>query len=120
MSMVSRHEEKQEQNKDMSLENFVWQNEKAELFLQCIESGDLVARFSKANDLIDTDVGGALKLVTDSILEAGFCMRKTIKIKRVRSSQWYDRECVEKKKNARKALRRYRKKKKERKKQDER
>ena len=36
-------------------------------------------------------------------------MRKTIKIKRVQSSQWYDRECVEKKKDARKAVWSYRK-----------
>ena len=46
---------------------------------------------------IDTDIDGALKIVTDSILEEGFCVRKTIKVKRVQSSQWYDRECVEKK-----------------------
>ena len=36
-------------------------------------------------------------------------MRKTVKIKRVQGSQWYDRECAEKKKAARRALRRYRK-----------
>ena len=66
----------------------MWQNEKAEVFLQCIESDDSVARFSEACDLIDTDIDGALKIVTDSILEEGFCVRKTIKVKRVQSSQW--------------------------------
>ena len=75
----------------------MWQNDTAEVFLQWIESDDFVARFSVACDLIETDVDGALKIVTDSIREAVFCMRKTIKIKRVQSSQWYDRECVEKK-----------------------
>ena len=95
--IVSRLEENQQENKNMSLEKFVWQNDKAVVFLHCIDSGDFVARFSEACDLFDTDIDGGLKIVTYSILEAGFCMRKTIKITRVQSSQWYDRECVEKK-----------------------
>ena len=36
-------------------------------------------------------------------------MRAAVKIKSVQSSPWYDRECAEKKKAARRALRRYRK-----------
>ena len=96
-----------EETKDIvSIQKYVWQNEKAETFLQHIESDGLVARFKEACDLIDTDINAALKIITDSILEAGSCKRKTVKIKRVQGSQWYDRECAVKKKAA---LRRYRK-----------
>ena len=90
-----------EETKDtVSIQKYVWQNEKAEAFLHHIESDGLVARFREACDLIDTDINA------DSILEAGSCMRKTVKNKRVQGSQWYDRECAVKKKAA---LRRYRK-----------
>ena len=99
-----------EETKDIvSIQKYVWQNEESEAFLQHIESDGLVARFKEACDLIDIDINAALKIITDSILEAGSCMRKTVKIKRVQGSQWYDRECAEKKKAARRALRRYRK-----------
>ena len=98
-----------EETKDIvSIQKYVWQNEKAETFLQHIESDGLVARFKEACDLIDTDINAALKIITDCILEAGSCMRKTVKIKRVQGSHWYDRECAEKRKAARRALRRYR------------
>ena len=99
-----------EETKDIvSIQKYVWQTEKAEAFLQRIESDGLVARFKEACDLIDTDINAALKIITDSILEAVSCMRKTVKIKRMQCSQWYDRECAEKKKAARRAMRRYRK-----------
>ena len=37
-------------------------------------SDDLIVRFSELYDLIDINIGGALKIVTDSILGAGFCV----------------------------------------------
>ena len=48
----------------------MWQNKKAEAFLQHFESDGLVARFKEACDLTDTDINAALKIITDSILEA--------------------------------------------------
>ena len=69
----------------VSIQTYVWQNEKAEAFLQHIESDGLVARFKEACDLINTDINAALKIISDSILEVGSCMRKTVKIKRGQS-----------------------------------
>ena len=43
----------------MSLEKFVWQNDTAEVFLQCIELDDFVARFSEVCNLTDTDINVA-------------------------------------------------------------
>ena len=58
-----------EEIKDIvSVQKYVWQNDKAEAFLQHIKSDGLVTRFKEVCDLIDTDIDAALKIIMDSIL----------------------------------------------------
>jgi len=58
-----------EEIKDIvSVQKYVWQNDKAEAFLQHIKSDGLVTRFKEVSDLIDTDIDAALKIIMDSIL----------------------------------------------------
>ena len=101
---ASNPRDEKEKIKDIVLiQKYAWKTEKAKafflLFLQYTESTVLAARFSGVYDLTDraVNLNAALKMITDSSLEAGSCscMQKMVKIKRVQRGQRCDTECVE-------------------------
>ena len=76
-----------------SYDKFVWQAEKAEEFVQQVLSDESKRAIRDACDLVDVDVDRAVDLFCGCLLDAGQCMRRTVKNKRGRQySEWFDRE----------------------------
>ena len=94
---------------NLAFDKYIWQSDKANEFVQHIFSADSIDAIRVACELIETDINQAVECFCKCLLEAGKCMRKTIRSNTgMRRSQWYNRECAESKKAACKALRRYR------------
>lgn len=93
----------------LTWENFVWQDDKVEQFLQTLISDTSISSIREALSLVDTDVNSAVDLFCECLLNAGQCMKKSYKSKQNKHySDWFDRECRDSKKVTTRALRRYR------------
>ncbi|KAK7501726.1 hypothetical protein BaRGS_00007157 [Batillaria attramentaria] len=94
----------------VTVTKYVWQDEKGHTFMQNVASEAFKQGIHRATELLGTCVDGAVKSFTDSILTAGACMKKTIRVgARAKGSRWYDHECYEQKRIVRRSLRQYKK-----------
>lgn len=86
-----------------------WDSSKSEEFKEAIKSADFTEKLNTAFDKIDTCADSAINLFTENILGAADCMRRRVRINTdtAPTNKWYDRECIVKKRAARKALDKY-------------
>lgn len=102
-----------------AFDKYVWQPDKADEFARQIFSDDSVRAIRDACNMTDVDVNRAVEIFCKCLLDAGSCMKKTIRSKpRSQRSQWFDRQCVDSKEDTCKALRKYRSTKSDRDKQE--
>jgi hypothetical protein len=102
------HTQKMPPAQKESFTKFKWDGEKANTFSTLLNSEESSAQLHEAMDLIDTNIDQAVSKFNETILKASECMKKTIRVKnddKQSSNKWYDRDCIAKKKDARKALR---------------
>ena len=93
-----------------SITNIKWNSEKVEEFNEAINSDETQERFREALEFLDTNIEKALKTFSDTLLHAGECMRRKVSFSTgaERSTcKWFDRECISKKRDARRALNRF-------------
>ena len=92
-----------------SLEKFVWNSENIDAFVKSLNNETFLTRIDIATCIIDTDINLALGIFNEGLKECAECMRKTVFFnKNKRSDNWFDHECVMKRKHVRTLLRRYR------------
>jgi len=85
-----------------------WDSDKTDTFTNAINSEESRANLEEASHLLDTGIDAALEKFNQTLLKASECMQKTININNSgnpSTNRWYDRECRDKKKSARQALR---------------
>ena len=87
--------------------NIKWDHRKAEEFHEAINSEASKQSIQEAVYLLETSVESALRKFNDSVLHAAECMRRTIWFNTGTerdTNKWFDRECVTKNRDARRAL----------------
>ena len=87
--------------------NIKWDQRKAEEFHETINSEASKQSIQEVVYLLETSVESALRKFNDSVLHAAECMRRTIWFNTGTerdTNKWFDRECVTKKRDARRAL----------------
>ena len=98
-------------DQNVSFEKVVWEKEKLADFVDLMGSDQVKNKLFFATKAIDESVNKALQEFTMCLQDAAKCMCKPIKIgnKPKVGSVWYDKECLDKKKQTRKALILYKK-----------
>ena len=87
-----------------------WNSEKAEEYKEKIYSEESKTRLQEAFELLDVNAESALKKFSDTLLWAAECMRRMVWSDtgtRRDTNRWFDRECLAKKRAARRALNRF-------------
>ena len=70
-------------------------------------SEEVTLIFEQATELININIDAALEKFNDGINRAGECMKKTIKLGKIKNNLWFDSKCREKRAKARLALRKF-------------
>lgn len=88
-----------------------WNNERKDEYLENIRNETFQNMFQAASELIDSSVELALETFTKTILQAGECMRRRVGHSTVTrmTNRWYDKDCIQKKREARTALKTFQK-----------
>ena len=100
------------ENKKESTTTLKWNHEKVEDFLEAIRSEESQSGMQKAFQYLDSCIDSALKKFTETLLQAAESMRRTIRFDTGHgrdTNRWYDRDCLRKKREARRALNRFQK-----------
>ena len=79
-------------------EKLVWQKDKAEELLHCVNSGNFKDKLAIAANSIHECTDRALRKFTGSIFEVDQCMRKQCELGKSYKggSAWFDAECYQK------------------------
>ena len=90
---------------------FKWDRERADEFVSKVTDETSVESFDYATSMIDICIETALDIFNKTIQRAAECMKRTVRLQsgQRHNKRWYDRECIEKKRLARKASRLYHK-----------
>ena len=102
----------QERKNVTVIEKFCWQTDYEEIYKDNLNSLQTQTLFDKAIDMIDFDINNALDIFNEAIRACALCMRKRIRIDNngyAKSKNWFDNDCVQKRKEVRRLLRRFRK-----------
>ena len=101
-----------EHNRKETLKTFShikWDSAKAGEFVENINDESSLSAMEKAISMIDSCVETALDIFNKTMLGAAECMRRTVRLNtgqtRRTNKRWYDKECIEKKRAARRASR---------------
>ena len=89
-----------------------WNREKMEDFLEAIQSEESQSGMRKAFQFLDSCIDSALKKFTETLLQAAESMRRTVWFDTGHgrdTNRWYDRDCLRKTREARRALNRFQK-----------
>ena len=90
-------------------EKVVWDEQKVPEFIEVLQSPLIQDRLKRAKTIVSSDINKALEELIGCLQTASKCMIKKIKIGGSRNkTQWFDRECFEKRKHTRSKLRQYR------------
>ena len=92
--------------------NIKWDQGKAVKFHEAINSEASKESTQKAVYLLETSIESALRTFNDSVFHAAECLRRTIWFNTGTergTNKWFDRKCVTKKRDARRALNRFKK-----------
>ena len=74
----------------------VWQKDKAEELLRCVNSGNFKNKIATGTNSVDESMDRALREFTGSIFEVSRCMRKKCKLgKSYKGSACFDAECYQ-------------------------
>ena len=109
ISLVLEHKNVPDEKDNFVCEKFVWQTDKAEQYKQEVFAEESVAAIRHAGEMVDIDIDEAVGTFCNCLLQAGQCMKKTIRAKQgTLYSEWFDPECKSSKKAASRALSKYR------------
>ena len=98
----------QDNNRLVTLEKFVWNDEFAQTYFENICSRSFQDKVADATNLIDIDIDQALSLFNECIKDAAERMKKFVSIKNgLKPKDWYDSECHNSKKHVRKLLNKF-------------
>ena len=101
------------QDKDDSssnvIEKYVWKEDKAQHFIDMVNSDMSRDTFSHAIQLIDYDVDVALEMFSECLKKQAECMKQKVNLNRFKKKEWFDEECRNNRRNVRKLLRKFRK-----------
>lgn len=95
-----------QQDKSSKTEKIVWDNGKLDCFLETLRGDAFCDVIKNTSDKLVTSVDDAVSCLTDGLLNAANCMKKTV-YKGRKQNKWFDRECKEKQKELRKAWRQF-------------
>lgn len=87
-----------------------WNPDRAQSFTEEINSEESQRKLQNAYEALDSDVDLALNMFTETLLDAGECMKQTIWFNtgtERNTNKWFDRECLMKKREARRALNKF-------------
>lgn len=105
---MDHNEETEEQNQpEEVLTAFRWKQESAEEFRAAIRSQESVDSLMEAHELLETDPEAALQRFCEVVQKAGECMKRDVnfgKTTKRDTKRWYDKDCLLKKREARRAL----------------
>ena len=93
-----------------SMTKVKWDPDKKEIFVEKMNSDEAKEKLQNAFAELDTDVESALNTFTDTLLNAGQCMRRRTWFNTCSerdTNKWFDRQCQAKKREARSALNRF-------------
>jgi len=85
-------------------DRIVWSDDLLANFTEEILSSDFKHLLQNANATIDEDVDGSVETFAKALCSAAACMVRTIGRKKKRNQEWFDYECVQKRKLVRKLL----------------
>ena len=109
LSIAKKQTQEQKQKLNSTRENTTrikWDSEKAEEYKEKINSEESKTRLQEAFELLAVNTESALKKFSDTLLWAAECMRRTVWSDmgtRRDTNRWFDRECLAKKRAARRA-----------------
>lgn len=105
---VDKHRVLPKCKKTLETDKWKWDSNKADEFKQALNSEQFANGLSHALDTIDVCTDSALDMFTENLLKAAECMRRKVRPNNtVPTNRWYDRQCIMKKRAARKALNAY-------------
>ena len=86
-----------------------WDDDNANDFIDNISNNESQCAFRRALLTIDTCIDSAVNIFNSTILKAAECMKRTIRLTSGQhaKNRWYDAECRDKKRSARRARRKY-------------
>ena len=96
-------------DKEYSIEKFIWNDEKLDVFENAFVSDNIKALLNDAINTVNIDINLALSKFNDCIREAAKCMKKTVKLNVNKQLDWFDLECKNKRKEVRKYLKKFKK-----------
>ena len=110
LSVAKKQTQEQKQKLNSTRENTArikWNSEKAEEYKEKINSEESKTRLQETFELLAVNTESALKKFSDTLLWAAECMRRTVWSDtgtRRDTNRWFDRECLAKKRAARRAF----------------
>ena len=113
LNIAKKQTQEQKQKLNSTRENTTrikWNSEKAEEYKEKINSEESKTKLQEAFELLAVNTESALKKFSDTLLWAAECMRRTVWSDtgtRRDTNRWFDRECLAKKRAARRALNRF-------------
>lgn len=100
------------ENKDKGYVNkVIWDKSKEDAFLRCLHSPPIQEKIVEATNLLQSDIEKALDCFTNSLITASDCMVRQVnthKMFKKKSSDWYDEECKQAKKDVKGKLKIFR------------
>jgi hypothetical protein len=96
-----------QQTNNASLSRMIWSDEKSEKFRENILKQDFLTRIESAKCLVYTDIDDAVTKFTNIMTEAASCFIRNTGGKKLFKKEWFDKECLDKRRTTRNALRKY-------------
>ena len=93
--------------KQAPFEKIVWNDAKREDFIESVSSHDFADTLKTACEAVSSDIDEGLEVFTKGMLNSARCMVRRVSgdIENKGASSWFDLECLEKKRSARRLLR---------------
>jgi hypothetical protein len=77
------------------VEKFQWQDERAQLYHDSMNSEETLSILEEAINLIDQDINLALSVFNDCIRKQAECMKRRVRTNRTdRTNEWFDHKCA--------------------------
>lgn len=90
---------------DTPLCKFKWSDDQCDSFMQNLNAPENLAEIERAKNLIDVNMNEAVRVFTAALSSVASCLTKNQSGKKLFSNEWFDKECKEKRRLVRKALR---------------